>query len=30
LKRIPAYIESFSGQLPTENELARFISRHPV
>jgi AcrR family transcriptional regulator len=30
LKRIPAYVESFSGQLPTEKELARFISRHPI
>lgn len=30
LKRIPAYVESFSGQLPTDKELARFISRHPT
>ncbi|MFT4607174.1 MAG: AcrR family transcriptional regulator [Urechidicola sp.] len=30
LKRVPDYVESFSGKLPTENELARFISRHPV
>ncbi len=30
LKRIPAYIESFTGQLPTEGELARFMSRHAV
>jgi AcrR family transcriptional regulator len=30
LNRIPAYVESFSGQLPSEKELARFISRHPI
>ena len=28
IKQIPAYVESFSGQLPTDNELARFKSRH--
>ena len=30
IKRIPAYVESFAGQLPTDKELARFISRHPI
>jgi AcrR family transcriptional regulator len=29
LKRISAYVESFTGQLPTDNELTRFMSRHP-
>jgi AcrR family transcriptional regulator len=30
LKRTPVYVESFTGQLPTEKEIARFISRHPI
>ena len=30
IKLIPTYIESFSGQRPTEKELARFTSRHPT
>lgn len=30
LKRTPVYVESFTGQPPTEKELARFISRHPI
>jgi AcrR family transcriptional regulator len=30
IKHIPAYVESFSGQLPTDGEMARFISRHSV
>ncbi len=28
LKHIPAYIENFAGQYPTESEIARFMSRH--
>jgi AcrR family transcriptional regulator len=28
LKHMPAYVENFAGQYPTESELARFISRH--
>ncbi|OMH30537.1 TetR/AcrR family transcriptional regulator [Motiliproteus sp. MSK22-1] len=28
LKRIPAYIETFTGSYPTESEIARFESRH--
>ena len=28
LKRMPAYVENFTGLYPTESELARFISRH--
>ncbi|MFT5218999.1 MAG: AcrR family transcriptional regulator [Planctomycetota bacterium] len=28
LERVPAYVESFSGQAPTSAELARFNSRH--
>lgn len=28
LHRIPAYVENFTGQYPTESEIARFMSRH--
>ncbi|MFT5657002.1 MAG: AcrR family transcriptional regulator [Gammaproteobacteria bacterium] len=28
IERVPAYVERFSGQPPTEAELARFSSRH--
>ena len=28
IERVPAYVESFSGQAPTSSELARFNSRH--
>jgi hypothetical protein len=28
IERVPAYVESFSGQAPSQSELARFNSRH--
>ena len=28
MKRMPAYVENFTGQYPTKSELARFTSRH--
>ena len=28
MKRMPAYVENFTGQYPTKSELARFKSRH--
>ena len=30
LKHIPAYVETFAGQYPTESEIARFVSRHDI
>ena len=27
-KHMPAYVETFAGQYPSESEIARFISRH--
>lgn len=27
-KHMPAYVETFAGQYPTESEIARFMSRH--
>ncbi len=28
LRHMPAYVENFAGQYPTESEIARFMSRH--
>jgi AcrR family transcriptional regulator len=28
IKRMPAYVESFTGQAPTASEIARFMARH--
>lgn len=28
LQHMPAYVENFAGQYPTESEIARFMSRH--
>ncbi len=28
LERMPAYVENFVGQYPSESEIARFMSRH--
>lgn len=28
LQRMPAYVENFAGQYPSESEIARFMSRH--
>lgn len=30
LRRMPAYIETYTGHLPTGPEVARFMARHPV
>lgn len=28
LQRMPTYVETYTGQLPTESEIARFMARH--
>lgn len=30
LSRIAAYVEIFTGQVPTEQDMARFLARHPA